>query len=73
MKERLLGTEAVRQLLRDVGYTEEPARDYRVILLYYRQGWPRWTIVTGKPFLPVSYLQQIVTKMIPILSGESDI
>lgn len=60
----------VRQLLVDCGYTEEVAADYRSVLLFYRSGWPRWTLMANNPAVPVGYLQRIANTMIPLIKGE---
>lgn len=62
--------DAVRQLFLDCGYSEEQAADYRSVWLYYRDGWPRLTLMAANPDVPVGYLQRIANKLLPLLRAE---
>ena len=59
--------DVVRQLLIDIGYEQVTAADYRVVWLYYRAGWPRWSLMSTNPNVPVGYILDIANKMIPLL------
>ena len=60
----------VRQLLVDIGYLEETAADYRSVWLYYREGWPRVTLMSTIPELPVGYLHRLCNTLLPYLQRE---
>lgn len=64
-------TEEVRKLLTSIGYSEETAADFRSVWLYYRQGWPRITLMATEPVLPVGYLHSICTKLLTLLLSEA--
>lgn len=63
--------EDVRQLLLDCGYVEEPASDDRTVLLFYKTGWRRWSLIGTEGAVPVEYQQQIAETLIPLLLAEA--
>lgn len=62
--------EDIRQLLLEIGYSEETAADYRAVALYYRPGWPRLTLMSTEPELPVKYLHRLCNTLLPYLESE---
>lgn len=66
----LVGREDVRQVLEAVGYVEEAAGDYPGVLLFYRRGWPRWTLMAKNPSVDVEYRKQIATRLITLVEEE---
>jgi hypothetical protein len=63
--------DGVRKLLTELGYAEETAADYPSVLLFYRKGWPRWTLMANNAAVEVEYRKQIARTMISMLEKEA--
>lgn len=66
----LAGLDDVRQLLLALGYEESPATDFRTVILYYKQGWQRWTFMANEPSIPLEYRKRIARWLIDRLTKD---